>query len=441
MKMTREQIMHLLEDHQVKYVRLWFTDIQGYLKSFSISVKDFDDTLDHGKGFDGSSVAGYAEAHESDIVAMPDPDTFCIIPESDDAGREARVFCNVLNPDGSPHEGDPRGVLKRALAESEELGYTFKVGPEIEYFYFKNDKQPLPLDAAGYFDLTPDELTHSLRKRTIAACEAMGMEVECSHHEVAYSQHEIDPKYTDALTMADNVVTIKMLVKEMARKAGLHATFMPKPIYGVNGSGMHVHQSLWKGKRNAFFGKNDKCNLSLVAKQFIAGQLKHAREISLLLAQWVNSYKRLVPGYEAPVYVSWAQRNRTALIRVPLYRPGNEHAQRAEIRCPDPACNPYLAFAVMLKAGLEGIKNKYPLPDPVEPNIYEMAMEELLDRGLVTLPINLLEAIREMENSDLVRQTLGEHICKRLIFIKRHEWESYRVQVTSYEIDKYLPTL
>ncbi len=441
MALSRDGIMKLAAQERVEYVQLWFTDIQGSLKSFAIPIGDLEDALDHGKGFDGSSVAGFTEAHESDLVAMPDPDTFRVLPANNDDAREARIFCNVLNPDRSPHEGDPRGVLKRALKEAQQMGFVFKVGPEIEYFYFQSDREPLPLDASGYFDLSPGERAEALRKRTIAACEAMGIRVECTHHEVAPSQHEIDPRYTDALTMADSVVTIKMLVKAFASKAELHATFMPKPILGVNGSGMHTHQSLWKGDRNAFFDKNDRWHLSAVGKHFIAGQLKHAREISLLLAPCVNSYKRLVPGYEAPVYVSWAQRNRTALIRVPVYRPGNEHAQRAELRCPDPSCSPYLAFAAMLQAGLAGIKNEYPMPDPVEPNIYEMAMEERRDRGLQNLPVSLWEAIGEAEASELVRGTLGEHLFERFIFSKKMEWDAYRVQVTSYELEQYLPTL
>ncbi|MCX5715971.1 MAG: glutamine synthetase beta-grasp domain-containing protein [Candidatus Omnitrophica bacterium] len=436
-------ILSEVKQEGIRTIQLWFVDILGILKSISITDGELKEALRHGKGFDGSSVAGFAEAEESDIIAQPDPHTFKILPwtRSSDTGPVARIFCDILNPDRTPYTGDTRGVLRRALARAAKSGFIFYVGPEIEYFYFKSDKSPEAIDEGSYFELIPNDLADTLRNKTIRILEDMGIIMEATHHEVAPSQHEIDPKYNDALTMADNVVTSKYIIKEVAQQHGVYATFMPKPMFGVNGSGMHVHQSIFIGKRNAFYDKKDKFHLSETAKQFIAGQLKHAREISSLTAQWVNSYKRLVPGYEAPVYASWAQRNRTALIRVPLYRPGNEKATRAELRCPDPACNPYLAFSVMLAAGLEGIENKYKLAPPVEPNIYHMAMEEREKRGLTSLPGNLFEAILETEKSHFIKETLGEHIFSRFLFNKKKEWDEYRIQITQHEIKKYLPLL
>lgn len=445
-KSQKENIKTILEtvaNEEIKTIQLWFVDILGILKCVSITEGELKEALMHGKGFDGSSVAGFAEAEESDIIAQPDPHTFKVLPwtREDENGPIARIFCDILNPDRTPYTGDTRGVLRRALERAKKLGFIFYVGPEIEYFYFKSDKSPDIIDEGSYFELIPNDLANTLRNKTVRMLEDMGIPMEATHHEVAPSQHEIDPKYNDALTMADNVITCKYVIKEVAQQRGVYATFMPKPMFGVNGSGMHVHQSLFRGPRNAFFDKKDKYHLSETAKQFIAGQLKHAREISSLTAQWVNSYKRLVPGYEAPVYASWAQRNRTALIRVPLYRPGNEKATRAELRCPDPACNPYLAFAVMLAAGLEGVEKKYKVSPPVEPNIYHMAMEEREKRGLTSLPGNLFEATLETEKSQFVKETLGEHIFTRFLFNKRKEWEEYRIQITQHEIKKYLPLL
>jgi glutamine synthetase len=373
---------------------------------------------------------------------MPDASTFQILPWEESAGGPvARMFCNILNPDRAPYPGDCRYALKRNLDRARSMGFDFYIGPELEYFYFKSDKSPEILDEGTYFELIPNDISDVIRNKTVNILEEMGIPMEAGHHEVAPSQHEIDLKYNEALIMADNIITARYCIKEVAKAHNIYATFMPKPIFGVNGSGMHVHQSLFRGEKNAFFDKNDKQHLSLTAKQFIAGQLKHAREICSLTAQWVNSYKRLVAGYEAPVYASWAQRNRTALIRVPLYRPGNEKATRAELRCPDPACNPYLAFAVMLAAGLEGIEKKYKAPDPVEPNIYKMEMSEREHRGLVALPGNLFQAIVETEKSQFVKEALGEHIFTRFLINKRKEWEDYRIQITSHEIKRYLPIL
>lgn len=436
-----DEVLKMVKEKKVENIQLWFTDILGFLKCVTITDSELGAALEHGKGFDGSSIAGYAEAEESDILAKPDPATFQLLPWEPEKEPIGRMFCDILNPDGTPYPGDPRYVLKKMLKQAEELGFTYYIGPELEYFYFKSNKQPDILDEGGYFDVVPNDLANMLRKRTTKVLEEMGILVEASHHEVAPSQHEIDLRYTDALTMADYTMTYKMVVKEIAQQQGIYASFMPKPLFGVNGSGMHTHQSLFKGDCNAFFDPNDKYHLSATAKSFIAGQLKHAREICSLISQWVNSYKRLIPGYEAPVYVSWAQRNRTALIRVPMYRPGNEQATRAEIRCPDPACNPYLAFAVMLAAGLEGIKNEYELPPPVEPNIYQMEPEERELRGLSSLPVDLFEAIKETEKSQLVKDTLGGHIFPRFLHKKMKEWDNYRSQVTSHEIETYFSLL
>jgi glutamine synthetase len=437
----KEQILQLVKNKEIKTIQLWFVDILGTLKCISIADRELAAALDHGKGFDGSSVTGFAEAQESDILAKPDPDTFTILPWTKKEAPIGRMFCDVLNPDATAYAGDPRAALKHVLKRAEKLGFEFYVGAELEYFYFKTDKKPEVLDEGTYFELIPNDIANNMRNQTVRDLEEMGIPIEATHHEVSPSQHEIDPRFSDALKAADSIVSSRFVIKEVAQKHGVYATFMPKPMFGVNGTGMHVHQSLFKGKTNAFFDPKDKHNLSQVAKQFIAGQLKHAREICALAAQWVNSYKRLVAGYEAPVYISWAQRNRTALIRVPLYRPGNEGAARAELRCPDPACNPYLAFAAMLAAGLEGIEKKYKMPHPVEPNIYEMQMEERKRRGLQALPGNLFEAIEETKKSELVRKTLGEHIFTRFILNKEKEWEEYRIQITSHEIKKYLPIL
>ncbi len=351
------------------------------------------------------------------------------------------MFCDVLQPDGTPYVGDPRYALKRNLKKAADLGYTFYVGPELEFFYFKNAQSTECLDAGGYFDLTPLDVASDLRRDTILALEKMGIHVEYSHHEVAPSQHEIDLRYADALTMADAAMTYRLTVKEIAMKYGVYATFMPKPLFGQNGSGMHTHQSLFQGKKNAFFDANDKYGLSQVGKSYIAGLLTHAREICSLVAQWVNSYKRLVPGYEAPVYVSWARRNRSALVRVPMYKPGKEAATRAEFRCPDPACNPYLAFAVMLAAGLKGIEEGYELPEPVEKDIFEMTEAERADHGIISLPGSLAEAIAETEKSELVREALGDHIFEKFIENKKMEWDAFRTHVSGFELEKYLPVL
>jgi glutamine synthetase len=439
---ANDYILKTAKEHDVKFIRLWFTDIQGILKSFAITVEELELALTEGMGFDGSSIHGFARIDESDMVALPDPDTFQLLPWRPREHRAvARMFCDILMPGGEPFEGDPRYILKRNLQRAADMGYTFYVGPELEFFYFKDASGTEPLDQGGYFDMTPRDAAIEMRKETVLALEDMGIGVEYSHHEVAASQHEIDMRYTDALTMADNVLTYRLIVKEVALKYGVYATFMPKPVFGINGNGMHVHQSLFKGDRNAFFDKDDEYHLSKVAKSYIAGLLKHAPEITAVTNQWVNSYKRLVPGYEAPVYLSWARRNRSDLIRVPEYRPGREKATRIEFRSPDPACNPYLAFSVMLAAGLEGIEKGLEPPPPVEENVYEMTEAERQKRGITTLPPSLIEAIQLAEKSEVVRRALGEHVFEAFIKNKKIEWENYRAQVTEYELKKYLPIL
>jgi glutamine synthetase len=441
-KKDREWVLKQVADNKVRFIRLWFTDVLGFLKSFAITPEELEEALDEGMGFDGSSIEGYARIEESDMIAKPDPNTFAILPwRPQDEDAVARMFCDVLEPDGSPHKGDPRWALKRNLKKAADKGYTFYVGPELEYFYFRNSAGIEPLDAGGYFDLTPLDAASDLRRDTVLAMESMGVHIEYSHHEVAPSQHEIDMRYLDALTMADATMTYRLTVKEVALKHGVYATFMPKPVFGENGSGMHTHQSLFKDGKNAFFDAKDKYHLSDTAKWYIAGLLTHARETCAVMAQWVNSYKRLVPGYEAPVYISWARRNRSTLVRVPMYKPGKALATRAEFRCPDPACNPYLAFAVMLSSGLKGIEQRYELPEPVEEDVFEMTAEQRQERGIASLPGSLEEAVAETEKSELVRETLGDHIFEKFIANKKIEWDSYRTHVSRYELEKYLPIL
>jgi len=408
----REYVLKAVKDQNVKFIRLWFTDILGFLKSVSITAAELEDALDEGMGFDGSSIEGFARIDESDVIAKPDPSTFTILPwRVRDEGVVARMFCDIHHPDGRPYEGDPRWVLKQQLERAARMGYTFYVGPELEYFYFKSSQGiPVGLDAGGYFDLTPLDVATDLRKDTILALEAMGIPVEFSHHEAAPSQHEIDLRYADALTMADSTITYRLIVKEVAMSHGVYATFMPKPIFGQNGSGMHIHQSLFKGDRNAFYDESAKYYLSAVGRKYIAGLLKHVPEITLVLNQWVNSYKRLVPGYEAPVYISWAVLNRADLIRIPAYRPGKEEAMQIELRSPDPACNPYLAFAVMLAAGLEGIEKDYELQDPYEGNIFDLPDDKKEGLGIRKLPEDLYEAIKMAEKSELLRRTIGGNV-------------------------------
>jgi len=445
---ARRAVLKRIKDEGIEHVLFWFTDLEGHLKSFAITPAEMEEALNDGMGFDGSSITGFNAIEESDMVAIPDPATYQVLPNPiDEHGHAvgspvARMICDVVTPDGAPYEGDPRYVLRSALERMRSLGFdAFNVGPELEYFLFKDSTGAETLDEGGYFAMTTLDAASELRQETVRALESVGIPIEYVHHEVGPSQHEIDMHFAPALEMADHTLTYRLIVKEIAKKAGYHATFMPKPIFGENGSGMHTHQSLFTDGRNAFFDGDDQWNLSEVGKAFIAGQLRHAREIAAVFAQWVNSYKRLVPGYEAPVYVAWSQRNRSALIRIPLYKPGNEQATRAEIRCPDPACNPYLTFAALLHAGLEGIEKGYELPDPMETNLYHLTAEQRRERGIVALPETLGEAIDELSQSEVAKNALGQHIFDRYVEIKRKEWDEYRVQLTEWELERYLHAL
>ena len=428
-------------DNDVKFIRLWFTDILGNLKGFAITVEEFESALTRGMGFDGSAIEGFARDAEKDLYALPDPNTFAILPWRPRENAVARVFCDIITPDETPFEGDSRFVLRRNMERAAEIGYTYYVGPEIEYFYFHDNSEPAPMDGGGYFDQDPHNLATDLRRETVLMLEDLGIPVEASHHEVAPSQHEIDLRHTDALTMADTVMTYKLVVKEIAQRHDCYATFMPKPIATVNGSGMHVHQSLFEGGRNAFYDAEDPERLSEVAKHFIAGLLRHAREITAVTNQWVNSYKRLVPNFEAPVHVTWATVNRADLVRVPSFKPGREESRRVEYRSPDPACNPYLAFSVMLAAGLEGIEKRYELTEPIYADVFDMTDAERESHGIESLPSNLLEALRITEESELVRNALGDSVFRSFVENKKIDWERYRSQVTDYEIARYLPAL
>ncbi|MCP4580283.1 MAG: glutamine synthetase [candidate division Zixibacteria bacterium] len=441
MPRTKDDIIKLMDENQIKYIRLWFTDILGCLKGMSITRSEIEAVLDHGQGFDGSSIEGFVRIEESDLMAIPDLDTFKIIPWSINDEKIACIFCDIQTPDGNPYEGDSRYILKRVLKRLTDDGFTAYMGPEMEYFYFKDSSAPEIIDKGGYFDYAAVDAPTKMRKKTIKALEAVGIPVECSHHEVAPSQHEIDLKYQEALKMADFAMLYRLVVKEIAATENYYATFMPKPIFGANGSGMHIHQSLFKDDRNAFFNPNDQYNLSDMAKSYVAGLLKHIKEFCLVTNQWVNSYKRLVPGYEAPAYISWGQRNRSSLVRIPMYRVGREEATRVELRSPDPACNPYLAFAVMLASGYEGVKNNYDLADPIEENIFHMDSQTLKGKKVDILPNSLENAVKEFEKSKFMREILGDHVFFKLIENKKVEWDRYRMAVTQFEIENYLPLL
>jgi len=438
---TQADVLKIVKEKKVSFIQFWFTDVLGVQKIFSITPAELEEGMAEGMGFDGSSIEGFCRIEESDMIAMPDPATFRIIPWRPSDRPVARMICDIQNPDGTPYAGDPRYALKRMIEKIDKQGYTFYTGPELEFFYFASDKCPEILDMGGYFDGLPVDRATDLRRQTIFALQDMGIRVEYSHHEVAPSQHEIDLRYDEALTMADKVMTYRAAVKEIARQNGVYATFMPKPIFGQNGSGMHTHQSLFKGSKNAFFDPKAPFGLSKMARHYIAGLMKHAPEITAVCNQWVNSYKRLVPGYEAPVYVSWARRNRSAMIRVPMYKPGKEKATRIEFRSPDPACNPYLAFAVMLAAGLKGIEEQYPFVDPVEEDIYEMDEQARCEAGITSLPGSLYEALQLVEKSALVRETLGDHIFDKFVANKKVEWDRFRTHVSAFEIERYLPLL
>ena len=442
-KADNSYILKHARDNNIKFIRLWFTDILGFLKSFAIVVDELEEALDEGIPFDGSAIEGFARIDESDMLAVPDPNTFQILPwRPQDKHAVARMICDIRRPDGEPYGSDPRRVLKNALQRAHDAGYIFYVGPELEYFYFANDDAPpRALDKGGYFDLTPLDSASDLRRDTVMMLEQIGIDVEYSHHEGAPSQHEIDLRYTDALTMADSIMTTRLVVKEVAAQHQLYASFMPKPLTDHNGSGMHTHMSLFKDERNVFYDPANPNQLSLVGQQFVAGILKHAPEFTLLANQWVNSYKRLTPGFEAPTYIAWAYLNRAHLLRVPAIKPGREETMRVELRSPVVACNPYLLFAVLLNAGLEGVENKYePIP-PIEASLEDLSDEEREALGVSELPGDLDEAIDVASESELLRATLGDHLFRKLLENKRIEWRRFMSRVTDYEWERYLPML
>ncbi|HET9072014.1 MAG TPA: type I glutamate--ammonia ligase [Acidimicrobiales bacterium] len=451
----KDYVLRTVEERHVRFVQLWFTDVLGVPKSIQITPAELEVALEEGLTFDGSSVDGFSRVQESDVLALPDATTFQLLPYLADGTPTARVVCDVVNLDGSPFEGDPRQVLRRALDRARALGLSFFAAPELEYFYFARDgagdlarggvtdglAPPVPLDHGSYFDLTTNDLGSELRRQTVLTLEEMGIPVEYNQHEDAPSQHEIDLRYTDALTMADTIMTVRMVVKELAARRGVVASFMPKPLAGVQGSGMHLHLSLFDGGTNAFHDAGDPYHLSPVARQFIAGLLRHAHELTAVTNQWVNSYKRLIVGYEAPVYVSWARNNRSALVRVPPTKAGKPDSTRIEYRAPDPACNPYLALAAVLAAGLAGIEGRYELPPELATNLYDLRSDERRELGIEALPSSLADAVDRLEQSKLLADTLGEHVFEWFVRNKRAEWVAYRSEVTPFELRRYLPTL
>ncbi len=438
---AEQHVIQQCRDLDVKFIRLWFTDIVGTLKSAAITVDELDHAFTDGASFDGASIEGFARSDEADMAAVPDPSTFQLLPWRPREQAVARMFCDVRLPAGEPFEGDPRNVLKAVVARAAGLGYTFYVSPEIEFFYFRDSEGTTLLDGGGYFDLTPLDSGTDLRRETVLTLEEMGIPVALSHHEAAPSQHEIDLRHTDALSMADSVMTYRLVVKEIARRHGVYATFMPKPRSELNGSAMHLQLSLFRGEENAFFDGADPLHVSKVARQFMAGLLRHAPELALLTNQWVNSYKRLVPGFEAPTYVTWSPRNHSDLLRVPQYRPGLEGSTRVEFRAPDAACNPYLVLAGVLAAGLAGIESDYALPAPIESDAALLSADQRAARGIESLPASLGEAIQRFQSSTLLRETLGAHIFDSLVRNKLHEWQEYRAQVSNWEVERYLGVL
>jgi len=439
MELRDDYVLRTVEERGVRFIRLWFTDVLGQLKSFSITPAELEGALVEGMSFDGSAIEGYSRIQEADVLARPDPATFELLPWRGSDAPVARMFCDIEHFSGEPLAGDPRYVLKRNLERAREKGFTFFTAPEMEFFYFKSADRPEPLDDAGFFDLTTHDMVSNLRKQTIIMLEQMGIPVEYSFHENGPSQHEIDLRWTDALSMADNVMTFRLVVREIALEQGVYATFMPKPLSGVQGSGMHTHMSLFEGDTNAFHEPGDPYGLSKVARGFIAGLLVHAPEITAVTNQLVNSYKRLIAGYEAPVYVTWARNNRSALVRVPVTKAGKQSSTRIEYRSPDPACNPYLAYSVLLAAGLRGIREGYELPPEASANVFELTPEERAAEGIRPLPQSLSEALDVMETSELVAECLGEHIFEWFLRNKRAEWFDYKSQVTQFELDRYLP--
>jgi glutamine synthetase len=443
MQRQQEYVLRTVEERGVRLVRLWFTDVLGQLKSFAISPAELENAFAEGMHFDGSAIDGFSRVQESDVLARPDPGTFELLPWTlgENGENSARMFCDIETHDGTPFAGDPRHVLRRNVERAHQAGFTFMVAPEMEFFYFRDgdpSHPPQPLDQGGYFDLTMADVSSDLRRRTISMLETLGIPVEYSFHEDSPSQHEIDLRYTDALEMADNVMTFRLLVREIALERGVYATFMPKPLPGVQGSGMHTHLSLFRGDENLFHDP-ETGGLSLIAQQFVAGLLHHAREITAVTNQLVNSYKRLLVGSEAPPYITWAYNNRSALVRVPVTKRNKPASTRVELRAPDPACNPYLAFSVILAAGLKGIEEGYELPPEAASNLYDLTPAECAKLGVVPLPGSLAEALEEMERSDLVLETLGDHIFEWFLRNKRAEWDAYRAQVTPFELASYLP--
>jgi glutamine synthetase len=436
---TKEDIIRMVKEEDVKFIRLQFTDIFGMLKNVAITASQIEKAMDNKCMFDGSSIEGFTRIEESDMYLYPDPDTFVIFPWRPQDGKVARLICDVYTPDGKPFAGCPRNILKRNLKDAADLGYTFNVGPELEFFLFLTDEKGKPTtqthDDAGYFDLAPIDLGESARRDMCLTLEAMGFEIEASHHEVARGQHEIDFKYGDALKTADNINTFKLVVKSIAQKHGLHATFMPKPIFGINGSGMHTNQSLFKNGKNAFYDEKDKLQLSGEAYSYIAGLMKHIKAMSAITNPLVNSYKRLVPGYEAPVYIAWSASNRSPLIRIPAARGAST---RIELRCPDPSSNPYFVLAACLAAGLDGIKNNLKVSQSTDRNIFKMTQDEKDKAGIDSLPHNLINAVQAMQKSDLMKKTLGDHAFELYTEAKINEWDAYRTKVHQWEIDEYL---
>ena len=452
MDSQKDYVLRTVEERGIRFVQLWFTDVLGIPKAFNVTPAELETALDEGMTFDGSAIDGFSRVQESDVLAVPDAKTFQLLPYLSGEAPVARVVCDIFNLDGTPFEGDPRHVLRRALDQARDQGFSFYVAPELEYFYFEPDahdpsRAPVPLDQGSYFELMGNNRATALRRDTVLMLEEMGIPVEYSQHEDAPSQHEIDLRYTDAMTMADTLMLVRVVVKEMAAREGILATFMPKPMAGVQGSGMHTHMSLFDGDTNAFYDDSDEYHLSPVARYFIAGVLHHAREITAITNQWVNSYKRLIvsqgdqPLIEAPVFISWAQNNRSALMRVPPTKKGKRESTRVEYRSPDPGANPYLAWAVVLAAGLAGIKGHYELPREASANIYQMSTEERLADGISQLPASLAEALDAMEGSELVASTLGEHVFEWFLRNKRAEWAAYKSEVTPFELRRYLEAL
>lgn len=441
MSKQSEYVLRTVEERGIRFVRLWFTDVQGFLKSVSISPTELEVAFEEGMTFDGSSIDGYARIQEADMLAQPDPSTFAVLPWRSEQ-QVARMFCDIYTPDGEPFSGDPRIVLKRNLERASEMGYTFYAAPELEFFYFEDDG-PVPqvLDRGGYFDLTPLDVAQEYRRKTINALEQLGIPIEHSHHEVAPSQHEIIARYTDALTMADNIMTSRLTVKEIALQSGIYATFMPKPLEDYDGSGMHLHVSLFEGDVNAFHEPGTQGGLSKVGQAFIAGLLRHAAELTAVTNQWVNSYKRLVAGFDAPIYISWARNNQSSLVRVPSVKKGKPSSVRVEYRAADAACNPYLALSVILAAGLAGIREGYELPPEVAADVKRLTAAERAAAGAKRLPETLSEALDLLEQSDLVVEALGEHVFDWFLRNKRAEWDRYQHHVSHFELDTYLPIL